>query len=75
MNVKTIIAEIPPATAPLVAQARLPWWLVVFQLSPLILQIAGEIILRIQGIQPPSVAVVQSTDSAPVLPIPNGDGR
>jgi hypothetical protein len=27
----------------------LPWWLVVIQMSPLILQLVGEIILRVQG--------------------------
>lgn len=29
---------------------RLPWWLVLLQISPLVLQLLGEIVLRVQGV-------------------------
>jgi hypothetical protein len=49
---------------------RLPWWLTLIQLSPLILQLLGEIMLRINGIP----LVVESANPLQVLPVENPGG-
>lgn len=50
---------------------RPPWWLVLIQLSPLVLQLVGEVVLRIQGVpfivEPPApLNVVHAPDVSSV---------
>lgn len=56
-------------------RSRLPWWVLLLQLSPLILQLVGEVINRTQGlpsvvggIVPPLLTEVKQPESSDALP-------
>lgn len=47
---------------------RLPWWLIILQVTPLFLQIVGEVVMRVQGI--PGDMPELDTDISAKIPDP-----
>lgn len=47
---------------------RLPWWVTLIQMSPLILQLASEVILRVQGVPVITEITVHPDREVPIPP-------
>lgn len=50
---------------------KLPWWVTLIQLSPLILQLVGEITLRMQGVPQETVELPKHASSVVQEPGPD----